>query len=432
MNFSVKLYCKASSKSKKGCPIYFIINLNGKRRALPSKKYVDEDQFDNEKGVVVKHPSKIKLNASLSEEKLKLENIYLDLERAKLPITFESIIKRFNTDNFDSFVEYCEQKLHDERKNMEFKTWEGYKNNIGHLKEFMPDITFNDLTVAILKKYENWLKNEKKLENRNSRYQAFTTVRKFLNLAITEGLTDKYPFKEFTLKREKGNKEFLLESERNALYSLFKENRLTAKLQKTLGNYLFSTNTGIPFDDLIHLEERIEFTPTTVYYRRGKTQEPIKIPMTDMAKELVEFVKTNPLKKKRHRVHEDLEEIMKEAGIHKKFTFHTAQNTFAVIAMMRGVNIKVIQKILGHTSITTTEIYLKTLDQFVEEEVEKLNLNQDKEFNHFRQTILDVFCEVLEIAEDEAPFLKWGKIGERGKKKVDGELTLQNESFINY
>jgi site-specific recombinase XerD len=417
MNFSVKLYCKVSSKSKKGCPIYYIVSLNGKRRALPSKKYIDEEQFDNEKGLVVKHPSKIKLNASLAEEKLKLENIYLDLERAKLPITFESIFKRFNTDNFDSFIEYCEQKLHDERKNMEFKTWEGYKNNIKYLKGFMPDITFNDMSVSLLKKYDAWLKNEKKLESRNSRYQAFSTIRKFLNIAISEGLTDKYPFKEFSFKGDKGNKEFLLENERNALYSLFKENKLSPKLQKTLGNYLFSTNTGIPFDDLIHMEERIEFTPTTVYYRRGKTQEPIKIPMTDMAKELVEFVKNNPLKKKRHRVHEDLGEIMHEAGIHKKITFHTARNTFAVIAMMRGVNIKVIQRILGHTSVTTTEIYLKTLDQFVEEEVEKLNLNQDKEFNHFRQTILDVFCDVLEIAENEALFKYGAKLEKEVKRK---------------
>ena len=48
----------------------------------------------------------------------------------------------------------------------------------------------------------------------------------------------------------------------------------------------------------------------------------------------------------------------KRAGIKKKVSFHTLRHCFATHMLERGVNIKIIQKFLGHTSIKTTSIYL--------------------------------------------------------------------------
>jgi len=48
----------------------------------------------------------------------------------------------------------------------------------------------------------------------------------------------------------------------------------------------------------------------------------------------------------------------KKAGIQKKISFHTLRHTFATHLLEAGVNIKLIQKFLGHSSIKTTMIYL--------------------------------------------------------------------------
>jgi site-specific recombinase XerD len=48
----------------------------------------------------------------------------------------------------------------------------------------------------------------------------------------------------------------------------------------------------------------------------------------------------------------------KEAGIKKDISVHTLRHCFATHMLEKGVNLKVIQQLMGHTSIKTTSIYL--------------------------------------------------------------------------
>lgn len=52
-----------------------------------------------------------------------------------------------------------------------------------------------------------------------------------------------------------------------------------------------------------------------------------------------------------------------DAGLTKKVTFHVARHTCATLLMTHGVDLYTVSKILGHTSIQTTEIYAKIIDQ---------------------------------------------------------------------
>ncbi|MHB1507573.1 MAG: site-specific tyrosine recombinase/integron integrase [Cuniculiplasma sp.] len=58
-----------------------------------------------------------------------------------------------------------------------------------------------------------------------------------------------------------------------------------------------------------------------------------------------------------------IRELSREAGINRKVTPHTLRHTFATTILKNGGDIRFIQKLLGHSSIGTTEIYTHIDDE---------------------------------------------------------------------
>jgi integrase/recombinase XerD len=76
-----------------------------------------------------------------------------------------------------------------------------------------------------------------------------------------------------------------------------------------------------------------------------------------------------------------LKEIADLCKIEKNLTFHLARHTFATtVTLSNGVPIETVSKMLGHRSISTTQIYAKVLENKVSEDMTKLKtrLSRDK------------------------------------------------------
>lgn len=71
------------------------------------------------------------------------------------------------------------------------------------------------------------------------------------------------------------------------------------------------------------------------------------------------------------KMNEYLKEIAVVFGINKNMTTHMARRTFASIMNEEGVNITAIQRMLGHTKITTTQHYITTNRGFLKDEMLK-------------------------------------------------------------
>jgi len=74
-----------------------------------------------------------------------------------------------------------------------------------------------------------------------------------------------------------------------------------------------------------------------------------------------------------------LRKAKQQAGITKRVTSHTLRHSFATHLLQSGTNIRVVQKLMGHSDVKTTEIYTHVLEQnmhAVTSPLESLNLNQ--------------------------------------------------------
>ena len=70
------------------------------------------------------------------------------------------------------------------------------------------------------------------------------------------------------------------------------------------------------------------------------------------------------------KVNAYLKEIADLCRIQKNLTYHLARHTFATtITLSKGVSMESVSKMLGHTKITTTQIYARILNSKVKEEM---------------------------------------------------------------
>jgi Phage integrase family/Arm DNA-binding domain len=61
------------------------------------------------------------------------------------------------------------------------------------------------------------------------------------------------------------------------------------------------------------------------------------------------------------------------SGLERELNTHLARHTFATITLTNGVPIETVSKMLGHSSIRTTQVYAKVIEQKIDEDMNRLN-----------------------------------------------------------
>ncbi len=141
--------------------------------------------------------------------------------------------------------------------------------------------------------------------------------------------------------------------------------------------------TGMRLEEVVHLEwPDMQIDRNMILVRDAKNNNDRYVPMPKKVKELLPAYRAEykPLKfviepkNKPGKIYSDrsAQEVfancLKKSGIEKPGSFHSLRHCFATHALESGVSLRVIQQILGHKSLKTTEIYThvtqKTLDEF--------------------------------------------------------------------
>ncbi|HAQ20668.1 MAG TPA: hypothetical protein DCR40_15775 [Prolixibacteraceae bacterium] len=366
--------------------------------------------FKEKQNNIILLPNAFKINSEIRGLITKLEGIENSLNVNKEEISSEIIKNR--ADNKDKnenakkdFLQYIQEVADKKFQMKQIRTSERYNVMLRKLKAFLGNkpLPLSKVTTGFLNDFQLYLQKEKL--HQNYVHVNMKTLRTIIQKeAIREDkiLTpDKNPFVFYTMLKVLPTKKERLD---------IKEIELIENLQypdtdihfHIRNIFLFSLyNAGIRIGDLLQLKW-VNISEGRLKYSMGKTDKERSIKLLPQALKILkiyeakkeketdfifpfldnkadysklvtpeDFQKTNPellaslFKKIESRIsiiNSGLKDIAGKAKIKKSISSHVARHSFADIARKKDISIYDISKMLGHSDITVTQGYIKSLD----------------------------------------------------------------------
>lgn len=366
------VYNRKKHLNKQGTALVQVeASLNQRKIYFKTNLYIKPEHWDKRTSQVIGHPQANDLNSMLFEFVLHLQGIELALWKRGVPATLSLLkdaMKKNRPINITFPIFAKEYVQHSDRRE---STKENLFTTITVLQEFRPGLDFKDITYTFLKDFEVYLRE--KGNGINTVAKHLRQLRTLVNEAINQGYihADAYPFRKFKIKQEKGSHEFLTPDELKKLENLEVHD---LKLRHVLDAFLFCCYVGLRFSDFCQL------TPSNfirvngkrwLHFKSIKTGIELRLPLHLLFEGkalaildrncITEFASLGS----NSEVNKALSVITSMAQIKKHVTYHTARHTCATLLIHQGVPITTVQKLLGHTSVKTTEIYSEILSSTI-------------------------------------------------------------------
>lgn len=391
INFSLR---KNRESADGKSPIYVRFTIKNKRVDLSTGIFVPQDQWDeNKQHVKGKIPGARVLNDRLDKMKTEIQDIYNQLRSSGEEFDATTIKNRLLNaeDNkgvlfvFDYYLDSILAKLN---KGYSMETYKHYKSSRKRLAEFIStqlkktDIPIQSINYKFLDSFDIYIK--KNFNNQqNTAWNYHKHLRRVLNLAISMDYIDKNPYSKFKVGLDETHREILSMEE---LQRLEDKNIQIERLSVVRDIFIFACYTGLSFSDIaklsrIHLQHGAD-GKEWIIIDRSKTNNRCRIPILPKAREILKRYEDYPKISNKDILlpvltNQKMNSYLKELGdicdINKNITMHIARHTFATsITLSNGVPIETVSKILGHTSLKTTQIYAKVLDKKISEDMDLL------------------------------------------------------------
>ena len=394
---SILFFVRRPRRFRNKFSVYARITIDGKRAEISLKRSVTFGQWDDAKGRAVGNSDAAQqLNGYLDELYLQIMQSYKELLSQGKVITAQAIKSRFT--GADEEHKTLKQLIHYHNTTqtavLKPGTMKNYYSTEKYLDRFLlhqhktADIELRQLNYKFITDFEFYIRNFKspralKPCTTNGVMKHLERLMKMVNLAVRLEWIDKDPFRNYRLKFQKSERVYLTERE----LRLIEETIFTLPgIERIKDVFLFSCYTGLSYIDLHNLkrEQMVRGIDRHywIYTKRDKTLEAVKVPLLPKALKIIEkYRDDSEIRYGNHlvpalsnqRLNRGIKEIAEACGIHKYVTFHTARHTFATtVTLSNGVPIETVSKLLGHTKLSTTQIYARVLDKKIGEDMELL------------------------------------------------------------
>lgn len=407
MATTIRAMLNTDRKSVSGYyPLVIRVIHNRKKKLIYSPYKLRESDFDderqkarwNEKGQYSTKQIQ-QINRYIEAEKRQIERIIIALHKAMTGIFDIRDIAAMHGANkvYKHLFEYIDKEVQSKINTHRFGMAKLYRTTKESIKRFTKerDVLLKEINYTFVSDYIDFLRGNGIKENSIQMY--LRNLRSIYNKARKEGLitVKDSPFEDIkmngttTIKRAV-NKDVM----RRIAYADLSANK---EMERVRDLFMFSFYTrGMSVVDMLYLKHS-DIRNGNIYYARNKTNQNIQIAITEPLQKLIEKYRTDSIyvwsyltdssKSSLYRqyrnaltqINKYLKRIGTLLGLDAPLTTYVARHSWATIAKDEGISIAAISEGLGHTTEKTTQIYLKSFDCSMIDEVNaKIILLMDK------------------------------------------------------
>ena len=280
----------------------------------------------------------------------------------------------------EEFIKYLKVQ-----KNYSDYTRINYEKDLLEYLEFLNDkkYDYNKMDYKKCMDYLIYLDNKKYKKNSISR--KLSSIRTFYKFLVLNNYSDNNPFLLISSpKKEKRMPRFINYQGIDEIFNIPDVNKIEGQREKVIIEILYGS--GIRVSELVNIKlEDIDFSNKTILIF-GKGSKERVVPFGDYALDAINLYLSDARKKylndkeskylivgkneeklTTRRIEQIVDSIIKRTSIKMNITPHMFRHTFATHLLDNGCDLIAVQELLGHESLSSTEIYTHVSNEHLRE-----------------------------------------------------------------
>ena len=254
---------------------------------------------------------------------------------------------------------------------IKYSTYRQQKGALSKIKKFRNPLPFCDIDENLIMELKAFCRHD--LKNKKATIEGTVkNFKKYLHLANKKRIRTRISFDEIKVKNKVGTRVFLLPEELKKMYQYAQSPFINDERRMILKRFLFSCFTGIRISDSERITED-NFIGDHLAFTMFKTDKFIRIKLNKAALSMVEFPEVFKDDFSREHINRELKNIASSLGMKKRLHFHCSRHTFATNFLISGGDVVNLQRLLGHSKIEETMIYVHIVESITDKQVDLLD-----------------------------------------------------------
>ena len=400
--FKILFYInRQKTKADGNTAILCRITIDGKSTAITTGGECKVSEWNTKQGLTTDR----KTNQRISEFRELVENTYRDILVKDGVVSVELIKNRLQgiATNPTTLLAMSRAELQSVKESVGRSRAEGTYLNLFYsdriLTDFIKDkgnedIPITAITGELFEEYRFYLKKQGFAAATINRYLCWLS--RLMFRAVSQRIIRCNPFENAKYEKEDRKIRFLQKGEVMKLMAM-KMNDREAEQARLM--FVFSCFTGMAIADMEHLQyKHIQTAADGEKYirkERQKTKVEFIVPLHPIAETIIRHCREEQERNKewqtvkekgdslvfpphcsRSVMCKNLCIVGKACGIRERLSYHIARHTFGTMCLSAGIPIESIAKMMGHASISSTQIYAQVTDDKISEDMDRLIARQ--------------------------------------------------------